>query len=153
MRARRLRKFWRLPASEQWLLAKVALLLEAISLGMWMLPLRTLRRLLTVLVGVPGLGSRGMDRASADRVGWAVAVVSRYRPGGKTCLTQALAAQLLFARRGLPATLHIGAVKDEEGQFLAHAWMESEGQVVIGGHELERYTPLVALGEEGKWTQ
>ena len=41
--------------------------------------------------------------------------------------------------------LHIGAVKDEEGKFLAHAWVESEGRVVIGGHELERYTRLMTL--------
>jgi hypothetical protein len=28
--------------------------------------------------------------------------------------------------------------------LIAHAWLESEGRVLIGEFELDRYTPLVA---------
>ena len=84
-----------------------------------------------------------------DRVVWAVVVASRYVPMS-TCLTQALAAQVLLARRGFPAHLHIGvAKKGAEARFEAHAWVESQGKVVIGGSEPGRYTQLLALeGEE-----
>jgi hypothetical protein len=30
----------------------------------------------------------------------------------------------------------------------AHAWVKSEGRVVIGGHDLGRYAPLIALQVE-----
>jgi hypothetical protein len=82
------------------------------------------------------------DRFSAEKVAWAVELVSRYVPA--TCLSRALAAQVLLARRGYPVLLHFGAVKEGE-RFLAHAWLESEGQVVIGGHIVEPYTPLGTL--------
>jgi hypothetical protein len=40
--------------------------------------------------------------------------------------------------------VHIGVVRSEEGKFEAHAWVESEGRAVIGGHALECYTPLTS---------
>ena len=51
----------------------------------------------------------------------------------------------------LPACLRIGVVKGAGGQFQAHAWVESDGVVVIGGSEPEpeRYTPLPALDGAG----
>jgi hypothetical protein len=70
-------------------------------------------------------------------------------PGAKTCLNQALAAQMLLAQRGYPALLHIGVAKGKEGQFQAHAWVESEGKVVIGGSGPECFTPLAVLEETG----
>ena len=59
-------------------------------------------------------------------------------------------APLLLARRGFPASLHIGVAKQgQEKQLEAHAWVESEGKVLIGGSEPGRYTSLLALeGEE-----
>jgi hypothetical protein len=74
-----------------------------------------------------------------------VETASRRTPGLKTCLAQALAAQVLLTRRGYPALLRIGVAKGERQQLQAHAWVESEGKIVIGGSELERYTPLAVL--------
>ena len=145
---KRLLRFLRLPAAERRLLVKAALLLAAIRLGLAVLPFQTLRRLLAKVAEVPA-GLQGTDRSSADRITWAVEAAGRHLPGAGTCLTQALAAQVLLARRGYPALLHIGVVKGEAGQLEAHAWLESRGRIVIGGAELERFTPLVALeGEE-----
>jgi Transglutaminase-like superfamily len=140
-------RFYRLPTSERWLLARAALLLGAIRVGLWLLPFRTLRSLLdraTVFYRV-----RETDYQSTDLVVWAVEVAAKHMPGFDTCLTRALAAQVLLSRRGHPAVLRIGVVKSAVGKFEAHAWVESDGRVVIGGHELERYTPLAALGGEG----
>src|SRR5919205_2137212 len=127
-----LRKFSLLPATDRWLLIKSALLLETIKVGMWLLPFRTLHRLLTRAVGASAR-SQQADHTSAERVAWAVDMASRHTPGLKTCLVRSLAAQALLARGGHPALLHIGVVRGERGQFQAHAWVESEGKVVIGG--------------------
>jgi hypothetical protein len=144
---RRLGRFYRLPASERWLLAKAALLLGAIRIGLWLLPFRTLRSFLDRAAVFHRVGEA--DYEPTDVVVWAVEVAARGLPAFDTCLTRALAAQVLLSRRGRPALLRIGVVRSSEGKFEAHAWVESDGRVVIGGYELERYTPLAALGEEG----
>jgi hypothetical protein len=145
-----LRRFLALSAADKWLLVKAALLLEAIKVGMRLLPFRTLRRLSARVAGAPARGLRHADRASSsvERVVWAVQTASRGTPGVKSCLTQALVAQMLLSRRGHPALLHIGVAKGERGRFQAHAWVESEGKVMVGGSGVERFTPLAVL--EGK---
>jgi hypothetical protein len=141
-------KFLRLPTAERRLLIKAALLLEAIKLGMKLLPFRTLRRLTSLVAGTP-VRPRCADHPSAERVAWAVEVASRHTPGVKSCLAQALAAQVLLARCGYPALLHIGVTRGVQGQFQAHAWVETEGKVVIGGSELGGYAPLAILEVKG----
>ena len=143
----RLRRFLRLSAAERRLLIRAVVLLQVISVGMRLLPFRTLRRLL-LLAQRARAGSGRVDRVPVEGIAGAVEAASRHMPGEKTCLTQALAAQTLLVRQGYPALLHIGAAKGEEGQLQAHAWVESEGRIVIGGHNLERYAPLVALKAE-----
>ena len=83
-----------------------------------------------------------------EQVVWAVTVASQYVPAA-TCLTQALAAQVLLSRLGHPASLRIGVSRDEAGEFQAHAWVECQGRVVIGGVQaLSRFTPLPPLDGE-----
>ncbi len=134
-------KFLGLPAGERWLLVKAALLLGGTRLGLKLLPFRLLRRLVEAL-SRPTVWLPATNRFSTARIVWAVELASRYVPA--TCLSRALSAQVLLARRGYPVLLHFGAVKEGE-RFLAHAWLESEGLVVIGGHVLEPYIPLGTL--------
>ncbi len=138
----RMRKFLRLPSTDRRLLIQSVFLLGAIRLGLWLLPFETLRRLLARV-------AQGTNRASLDRVTWAVTVAGRYVPVA-TCLTRALATQVLLGRCGHPASLRIGVVRSEEGQLQAHAWVESRGRIVLGGSEdLSRYTPLPPLEGDG----
>jgi Transglutaminase-like superfamily len=77
-----------------------------------------------------------------------VALASRYVPTA-TCLAQALAGQTLLAQQGEPAVLRIGVAKNEAGKLEAHAWVESQGRIVIGASlDLCRYTQLPSV--EGK---
>lgn len=142
---KRLRRFAHLRTNEQWFLIKVALLLEVIKLAMRLLPFRVLRRLAEGAGKIPVVGLRRTDRFSAHNIGWAVEMLSQTVPGEKTCLAQALAAQVLLVRRGHPAVLQIGVLRSDEGAFQAHAWVVSDDTVVVGGHELERYTTLAEL--------
>jgi hypothetical protein len=80
---------------------------------------------------------------SPERIAWAVEKVARIVPR-TTCLTQALAVQALLSRIGYASQLSIGVAKDKKGQLVAHAWVKSQGKVVIGGSEF-KYTPLANL--------
>ena len=81
---------------------------------------------------------------ATDRLRWAVEATSRRVPGA-TCLTQALALQILLGRRGQASELRLGVSRGDAPGLQAHAWLESEGQVVIGAAERDRYTALPAL--------
>jgi len=136
------RRFLGLNAAEQRLFVTAFLLLESINLGMRLLPFRVLLRLLPR--GLKGPKKRqNKNRLSAEEIARIVEVASRRMPWLKTCLAQALAAQVLLTRRGYPALLRIGVARGDQGEFQAHAWVESRGKVLIGGgSELKRYAPL-----------
>ena len=50
-----------------------------------------------------------------------------------TCLIQAIAAQNVLAEHGHASILKIGVSADATGEFAAHAWLEQDGRVLIGG--------------------
>lgn len=146
------RKFLKLPPSDKLLLVEAAALVAAVRLGLWLLPFRVMRRVSQGL-GTWGLGLevRGAESESGaarrsvlapERIAWAVSVVSHYVPRA-TCLTQALAAQALCARRGCATQLRIGVARGIGGRLEAHAWLERGGQVLIGGSVHQRYAPLM----------
>jgi hypothetical protein len=143
----RLREFWGLPPAYRRLLITSLLLLGVVRVGLWLLPFQTLRRLLAHMAR-RHTGARGGDQVSVKRVARAVTVASRYVPAA-TCLTQALATQVLLSHRGYPASLRIGVARSGVGEFLAHAWVECQGQIVIGGAQaLSRFTPLPPMDGE-----
>ena len=103
-------------------------------------PLRTWQRITTRhWRGRPP--SLGETPTVVHDVTWAVSLVSRTVPGA-TCLTQALAAQILLSRRGCGSRLKIGVARAAAGGLVAHAWLESDGMVVLGGPDIGSYTPL-----------
>jgi len=105
-----------------------------------MLPFFTLKDLLT-RVG-PMLAGEN-EKFSVERLAWAVGVASRFVPKA-TCLAKALAVYVLLQQAGHEVFLHIG-VNGKEGGLEAHAWVESQGRVLIGGSNIGNYTPLLAL--------
>src|SRR5688572_11186159 len=145
---RRLRDFSRLTPVDRQLLMKALLLVSGTRLGMWLLPFHALRRLLARLARETGSAGQ-VCQLTPERVAWAVTAVSRYVPAA-TCLTQALAAQMLLARRGHAVELRIGVAKDDLGQLRAHAWLEYRGAVIFGELTgLTRFTALPSLPEIG----
>jgi hypothetical protein len=78
----------------------------------------------------------------ARRLGWIVARVLKLLPGDTRCLARSLVLTRLLAKRGIPAKLVIGARATPE--FLAHAWVEYEGQPVLspGDGSFGRLTEL-----------
>ena len=80
------------------------------------------------------------------RVSKAIPRAASRVPWRSDCLVQALAAERWLAKMGVPTVLYIGARKDEQSQFLAHAWLKSGDTIVTGG-EIGAYATLVG-GED-----
>ncbi len=72
----------------------------------------------------------------------AVSVAGRRTLWRTSCLRQALALRYFLGRRGIETELRIG-VRGGQGEFAAHAWVEKNGAVLIGGEYAgERYVAL-----------
>jgi hypothetical protein len=129
-------------AADRGLLVSALCLVSAIRLGLLGLPVRMVGRVLGWLVSrEPGVTR---DPSLADRVARAVTRASRVIPGA-TCLPQALAAQVLLERHGLPTRLHIGVVRDGRQAVQGHAWVESGGKIVMGERDLSTYVTLASF--------
>jgi hypothetical protein len=139
----KLRKFLRLPSVERRLLIKAGFLLMGMRLALWLLAFPSLIRLVERL-NHSRSEVLATDPLLVEKIAWAVQTSARYIPKA-TCLTQALAAQILLRRRGFQADLHIGVARDSSKQFQAHAWIVSDGKVIIGGAEHENYVPFDSL--------
>lgn len=138
---KRLHKLIALTSSDRQLLVKTALLLGIIRLGLWLLPFQTLRRLVVRMTQTTSMQKQ--DQIFVNKVVWAVRVVSRHMPGKVKCLARALTTQVLLGRSGYQSQIRIGVAKNKTGQLEAHAWVESQGRIIIGGlKDLGRYTPL-----------
>jgi Transglutaminase-like superfamily len=133
-------KFLELAPREQALFLRAWFLLGYTRTLLWLLPFRTLQELVKrKRIRQPAKLVTGVENLKR-----ALAVMSRYIPRC-TCLIQALAMSLLLKRYGYPSHLLIGVARNEDGKFLAHAWVESQGQIVIGGSKVDQFTPFSPL--------
>jgi hypothetical protein len=139
-----LKKFLSLDSSERMLLLQTFVLVWTASTILRLLPFAIVQKLFASRVAPPGRMHR---RPPIDRLLWAIAVAGRY-VSGTTCLSLALAGRMILNRYGYPAHIHIGVAKEHTGSFGAHAWLESEGTIVIGGQEsTSLFAPLGVIGE------
>lgn len=135
-----LHEFWRRSNVERRLVIESTTLLLGLRIALAVFPFRFVRRLAS------SVGSwRSSALVPARQVAWAVRAVAPHLPGTSTCLMQALAAQALLTRYGHPARLLLGVARDPSRLLLAHAWVEGEDGVLIGGDNLERYARLEQL--------
>lgn len=138
------RKILLLPTSDRLLLAQSVIVLTFVKLGLWLLPFRTMRKLLGGLLRPSDVKCK--DPEIVERVGWAIAVISRRIPLLKNCLTEAIATQILLKRTGHPSILRIGVARSEDGQLKAHAWVEVDGVIITGGSQSpSQFVPLPPL--------
>ena len=128
---------------------RAGLLIAAIRTGLAVLPFRQMLQAVR-RAARPRTGSRPRSgqpsQFDKDLAVWAVETAGRRLLTRNPCLPQALAVLILFRRAGEDAELHMGVTRDEDGPFEAHAWIESDGKVVIGGDvPIESYTRLQGL--------
>jgi Transglutaminase-like superfamily len=135
-------KFFRLSSSDRKLLMKAIVLLWVVRIGLWLLPFQRLQNLLAWTTGNITVASEP-DTELVQKITLSVKRMSRYVPVS-TCLARALVTVALLEEAGLPASLRIGVARSDARKLEAHAWVESNGKVVIGGShaDLSRFTVL-----------
>ena len=129
-----MKKFLSLDSSERLLLLQTFVFVWIASTILRLLPFVFVQKLFASRVEPLGPPGRMHRRHPIERLLWAIAVAGRY-VSGTTCLSLALAGRMMLNRYDYPAHIHIGVAKDHTGSFGAHAWLESEGPIVIGGQE------------------
>ena len=141
---RRLRS---ISATEWFHLAQAVALIPIVRLALRLFPFQRLIRWLRR--GAEAFRSRqAADEAYKRHVTWAASAAARRLLPNRPCLTQALVVQFLLIRRHCPAQLQIGVTK-EDGALAAHAWVELDGRVLIGGPTSpSRYRRLDGLDDK-----
>jgi len=84
----------------------------------------------------------------AKKVGESIKRASAYTPWKSACLAQALTAQKMLQKRGIPGVFYLGAAKDEEekNKMKAHAWSQCGDAIITGAGGHERFTVLSVFG-------
>ncbi|MCC6163616.1 MAG: lasso peptide biosynthesis B2 protein [Acidobacteria bacterium] len=108
--------------SRLWRLAIAATVVAVVRVCLWTLPFARVERLVT-----RGRTWRfGAVREMPTHVAGRVHRIARFIPSA-SCLTRALATQILLAWQGQASTVRYGARHDAAG-FAAHAWVEIDGR-------------------------
>ena len=134
-------KFFKLNSGDRWLLVRAFVAVASAWVKVRLLPPSVILRRVSASIAL--LPSH--QPQTAERIAWAITVAASYVPGCK-CLEQAIAGRQLLARYGIAGTIHIGVAKDSRNWLSAHAWVEAEGQTVIGGDNT-MYAPLIGASQ------
>lgn len=143
-----LRKWMLLSGAEQSLALRMTIFLLVLRAGLNLLPWKVVLRVMAAAekrFAAPG----PVDAQYRERVRWAVSAAGKVVLGDDGCLPQALAVHFMYRRKCLPAELVLGVMKGADGQLVAHAWVESGGEIATGEarRDLMRYTRLAVLDE------
>ena len=134
-----LKRLRRLSPQELGLLLQAWPVLAGVRVVMKTLPGPALTRM-----AQPLTKGRGETHPDLKRLAWAIKTAGRFLPGGKHCLSQAVALKALAATRGQDLQIELGVLK-RDGEVLAHAWIECGGSVLLGNRadldQFERITP------------
>jgi hypothetical protein len=142
--ARALNRFMRLAESDRWLIVETTFYLICAKIATWTTSTRTL-----LALGNLDLSTGAADKrveALPSEIAPAIHALdkSSRRLAFANCLIRALALRMLLARRDIATDLHIGARKDEHGQFAAHAWLTYNDTILVGGDDArDLYRELV----------
>lgn len=137
------------PRSDWALLGEAVWMAVSARLALWLLPFARV---------AAGLGHPHAETlktlspeqaALARRVGWSVRATGRYLPLRLVCLPQAVAAQRMLARRGIPATLYLGVALGKRHPMTAHAWLRAGRVVVTGNRERAGHAVVATFAKIG----
>ena len=135
---RRLRKFLYLSLGDKILFFKAIVLIGVFRISLLIFPLKIVQQIVDSVT--PRLSKS--KTIPQEKISWSVKTVGNYLLGSKSCLPLALATEVLLKQNGYPATINIGVYKGDEIKFEAHAWVESEGKIIVGEETVKYYTPL-----------
>ena len=118
-----------------------------IRLGLFMLPFRQLQDLISQASRLKVL-ARLSSNTTISAIVLSVNRSSKYSPGNVKCLARALTTAVLMSIYSFPYKVNIGVAKDKDNNLEAHAWVESQGNAIVGNlPDLSRYVAMSPLGE------
>ena len=143
----RLRKALALSASDWLLIAQAWMWFRAVEVGLRCLSLQKMLRIIQrSRKPQPGpTRERELCRALPERMSYCVGMAARLHLHDPKCLNKALVLYTLLTRRDFEAQLLIGAAKATSGQLEAHAWLQCQGQILLGQPAPGHYSTLCAL--------
>lgn len=119
-----------MPYQKKKLLGQSLIAVSSIRLSLWVFSFKALNHWLGTFAPTNS-DEREVEWSVIDNVTSAVRFCSLYVPYA-SCLTQALAVRTLLGLRGQSSELKIGVDRDEDGKFMAHAWVEIDEKIIIG---------------------
>ena len=139
-----LARWFALPLPEKIRTLEAAATLLQVRLIFGLLPFARALRLLHIEQKQTGF--RQSATAEATDIGRAISRAARYVPFHAVCLQEAFAAFLMLRRRGLVATVHMGANRSSgDGDLAAHAWCCSGAVPVTGFPIAYRYVAVATF--------
>lgn len=133
--------FFKLNNKTKLLLIKAFLLLWIIRVMLWLFSFNRIEKIVKRFSRVKPVSSN----ISLGEITWAISVMGRFVPRS-TCLVRALSGQILLAHYGYSSLVKIG-VSQSKGEFEAHAWLENEGEVVLGESDTD-FVPIMDVGKD-----
>ena len=130
----------------QWRYLTLSLvLLPAIDVSLRCVGFKRTKRWLEARVKSPeAIASGSAVEATAAKIAAVVSLAGRRSPWPTSCLRQALGLWILLAHRGIASEVRVGVEGTAVSGFAAHAWVERNDRVLIGGeHARERYVTLL----------
>ena len=137
------RNFFRLPLYKRRLIIEAAVLISFTNFGLHLTSFQKLQSFYQQLFRLNKVRYQKTHPNKSD-IAWAIETTGQKLFKDDTCLVIALAGQSLLNLYGIPAKLQLGCLLGDEKTIFAHAWVENEGEVIIGGTErdISKYTPL-----------
>jgi len=130
--------------SEKILIFKALILLWIVRILLWIVPFSIINKLIDKL---DMISNESNSKFSKEKLIWAIQAMSIYTPQA-TCLTCALGAKILLYTYDYSSNIQIG-VSRTDIEFEAHAWLESDNKIILGGSKKE-YTPILNMGDNSQ---
>ena len=140
----KLYKFLGLPRHEKWLYLNTAIWLLGVKAGLCILPFY---RLCGWLNRNDDLNGRLADIQEILLIVQAIERISQLlAPLRMNCLPQALVGYKLLRQKKFDVKLKIGVMKNLGDHLVAHAWLEYQGEVILGNLQcLGQFAPFSSL--------
>ena len=83
---------------------------------------------------------------TVNKLVWFFNRASDFVPGA-TCLVRSLAGKAVFSLYGYEPKLVIGVRKDSSNDLRSHAWLECDGQILVGNEgDIDQYRQIIRFG-------
>lgn len=80
----------------------------------------------------------------------AIYIMSGYTFWESECLVKAIAGMKMLEKRNIESTLYLGTAKDENGEFIAHAWLRSGSYYISGSEVMDQFTVVAKFANENR---